>query len=88
MNEVQLDLLQRDWCEKATPVLLQVARTFESFTADDLRDFRSVPQPPHNNWWGVLMARMKALGLIRRVGYRASTRPEANGRVVALWTVN
>lgn len=88
MNDPQLDLLQRDWCEKATPVLLQFAQTFENFTADDLREFQSVPQPPHSNWWGVLIARMKAKGLIRRIGYRTSTRPEANGRVVAVWAVS
>jgi hypothetical protein len=88
MNDPQLDLLQRTWCENAMPVMIQVAKTFDCFTADDLRDFQSVPQPPHSNWWGVLIARMKAKGMIRRIGYRPSLRPEANGRVVALWTAN
>lgn len=80
--------MQRSWCEEAIPSISKVAVIYSNFTTDDLRGFPDVPQPPHNNWWGVLMARMKALGLISRIGYRASKRPDANGRVVAVWEFN
>jgi len=35
----------------------------------------------------VLFAKLKAEKRIERVGYRPSQRPEANGRVVAVWRV-
>ena len=58
---------------------------FRDFTTDNLH--RLLDDPPHSNWFGVLMARMKNKGLIRRKGYQPSARPEANGRPVAIWEV-
>lgn len=81
---VQLELaaLKRDWIEDAK-------RSFKSavlpevWTVDELRFWTR--QPDHPNWWGCLAASLKNQGLIERVGYQPSTRPAANGRVVAVW---
>ena len=80
----QLDLLQRDWCDNAEPLLIANMRG-ASFTSDDLHEQFIAPQ--HGNWWGVLMARMKNKGLVEKVGYRPSKRPEANGRPIAVWRI-
>ena len=77
----QLDFLQRDWCELCEPVVLAMAGGV--FTSDDLHPI--LPTPQHHNWFGVLMARMKNKGLVERVGYQPSKRPEANGRPIAIW---
>ena len=80
----QLDLLQRDWCEAAEPIVLRMMRG-APFTTDDIRDY--LPEPANHNHFGVLMARMKNKGLVARITYRPSKRPEANGRPIAVWTV-
>jgi len=80
----QLDLLKRDWCETATPIVLRMMRGMQ-FTTDDVHGY--VNPPEHPNWFGVLMARMKNKHLIERIGYQPSTRPEANGRPIAIWRV-
>jgi hypothetical protein len=77
----QLDLLKLDWCELCEPVVL--AGHFITFTSDDLHPI--LPTPQHCNWFGVLMARMKNKGLVERIGYQPSRRPEANGRPIAIW---
>lgn len=79
---VQLELLDRDWIESRTALVLsQMAGRV--FTTDDLH--QALGEPPQRNWWGVMLARLKGLGLVERVGYQPSSRPESNGRVVAVW---
>ena len=80
----QLNLLQRDWCDNAEPIVLRMMRG-AAFTTDELHEHFIAPE--HGNWWGVLLARMKNKRLIKRVGYRPSIRPEANGRPIAIWEV-
>ena len=80
----QLNLLQRDWCEFSEPVVLRMMRGMP-FTTDDIRHY--LPEPANVNYYGVLMARMKNKGLVARITYRPSKRPEANGRPIAVWTV-
>ena len=80
----QLDLLQRDWCDRSESVVLaQMAGRM--FTTDDLHPVLDAPE--HQNWWGVLLARLKNKGRVERAGYQPSRRPEANGRPVAVWRV-
>ncbi len=79
---VQLDLLQRDWCERMEGIVLLTMRG-RTFTSDDLHGVLDTPE--HPNWWGVLLARMKNKGLVQRIGYQPSTRKAANGRPIALW---
>lgn len=80
----QLDLLQRDWCERAEPVIL-ARMAGRMFTADDLHPILDPPE--HWNWFGILMAALKRRGLVGRIGYQPSKRPEANGRPVAVWRI-
>ena len=80
----QLDLLEREWCEQAEPIVLRMMRG-SSFTTDDIRQY--LTEPSNHNNFGVLMARMKNKGLIERIGYVTSRRPQANGRPVACWRV-
>lgn len=86
MNDPQLTELKRQWVAEVSPLVDQAVRTFDTFTSDDLHDLHSLPQPEHRNWWGVLLANMSGRRVIRRVGYRASKRPEANGRVISVWS--
>jgi hypothetical protein len=80
----QLDLLQRDWCERMSAVVMDKMRG-RQFTADDLHAL--VESPAHDNWYGVLMAQLRCKGLIERTGYQPSTRPERNGGVVRVWRI-
>ena len=82
----QLDLLKRDWCERAEIAVMQHCRAVNPIiTTDAIRDYGLVDEPEHPNWWGVLLARMKNKRLIERIGYQPSRRKEANGRPIALW---
>lgn len=82
----QLSLLDRKWVQIHEGAVLEHMRGKPDWTADDVRS--AIPDGPANrNWWGCLLASLKGLGLIERIGYRPSTRPEANGRVVAVWRV-
>ena len=81
----QLNLLQRDWCEQMEEHVKIIFGRWNTFTSDDLH--KSIEEPHHHNWYGVLMARMKNKGLVERVGYQPSKRPEANGRPIAIWKI-
>lgn len=80
----QLSLLDREWVRLHEGAVLEKMRSWPEWTADDLH--RVIPDGPSDcNWWGCLLASLKARGKIRRVGYRPSARPERNGEVVAVW---
>jgi len=83
MKQLELAILKRNWCEAALP-LFQLIPSGTEFTSDDLH--RHIPTTPeHPNWWGVLLAKCRALRLATPIGYTPSSRPEANGRVIRLW---
>lgn len=82
-----LTTIRRRWCDKNIPRIQQVARSLGRFTSDDIRGYQTIKEPAHPNWWGVAIAQMKNLGMIRRVGFRKSAREEANGRWIMLWEV-
>ena len=87
MPNVQLDLLKREWIEESVGRFQSLARVIPpEFTTDDLH--RYLEEPPHDNYWGSLVATMKKLKMIRKVGYRVSARPTANCRPVSLWARN
>jgi len=80
--KTQLDLLERDYVTRNSPLVLAAMRG-RDFTADDIH---GVVEPPSNqNWYGVLFAAIRRQ--LVKVGYRPSERKEANGRVVAVWRV-
>lgn len=78
----QLNLLERDWVNENFGVACGIVLGMggDEFTSDDFR--RYLPPPINHNLWGVLMARLRCAGIIKPVGYRTSSRPEANGRAI------
>ena len=80
----QLSLLDRDWVSLNIPVLLQSMSGMD-FTTDDAH--RVFSEPDNRNLVGVMFAKLRCEGRIKRIGYRPSARSEANGRVVAVWRV-
>lgn len=84
MKTTQLEFLQRSWIEDVWPVVVQwVAERGEPWTSDDLHG--TIPEPAHPNWYGILLCKLKACGLIEKVAWVESKRPEANGRAIRLW---
>lgn len=83
---LQLELagLKRDWIEDVAPRVAVLAPGLGEFTADDLH--AKLPPPQEFNWWGVLLAKLKRLGVIADVGARPSRRPCANGRKITVWS--
>lgn len=68
--------------------LEQLAVRGVEFTADDLHDLVDVDRLPLTgspNVVGATFLRAAKAGRIRKLGYRASTRPASRGRVVAVW---
>ena len=82
-HQLELEGLKRDWLDEVAPRVAVLAPGLGEFTADDLHG--KLPPPQEFNWWGVLLAKLKNVGAIVRVGYKPSTRPQANGRVVSVW---
>lgn len=81
--KLKLTDVERDWLEDAALTLEPMLHRFGRFTSDDLR--RVLPPPAGVNWFGILFAKLKNKGLIRRVSAQPSARPEANGRLVSVW---
>lgn len=82
-HQLELSQQKRSWIEAAIPIVLECAADGDTFCADKWH--ACLPVPYEDNWFGILAATMKRRGLIERVGYQASTRPERNGAVVAVW---
>lgn len=78
----QLSLLDREWVHEAIPSVLAAIGT-GAFTSDDIRGL--VTEPDQKNYFGVLFATLHKQGYIERIGFRPSSRPEANGRWIAVW---
>lgn len=66
----------------AREAIERLAATGRPFTSDSLRGLVDV-EPHHVNAWGAAVAAAVNEGRIVNVGYRKSSRPAANGRVVA-----
>ena len=81
---LQLDLLQRDWLERACPKVLAAFNDGRTFTSDDLHPLFKDDPPAHGNWFGVAVSKIQRKHLLK-VGYTPSRRTEANGRVIAQW---
>ena len=82
-HQLELSSVKRDWIEEATETFLAFRHSLRDFTTDDIRPL--LPEPENVNWVGILMAKLKNKGLVRRVSARPSERPEANGRLVSVW---
>jgi hypothetical protein len=81
-TQLELSDLKIDWCNRMAERVLGQMRGKE-FTSDDLHPI--LEQPAHENWHGILLAKMCNTGLIERTGSKPSTRPERNGGWVGIW---
>lgn len=82
-HTLELATLKRDWVEESATQLALLLPQLGDFSTDELHPV--LPKPDHNNWYGVLMAKLKNEGLIERVNAKPSNRPEANGRLISVW---
>jgi hypothetical protein len=73
------------WVDQALLALRALASTGRAFQCWDLVDGYGLPEPSSTAAWGALMRRAKAQGLVRRIGYEQSRRPETKGSAVAVW---
>ena len=82
---VQLELseMRRDWIDLYAPTVVALLPALGDFTADDLRG--KIPDPPHPNWFGSLIARLRKLKLVVEVGRVRSTRSKRNGAKISAW---
>lgn len=81
-HQLELTDLKIAWCTRMAERVIETMRGRE-FTSDDLHPL--LEKPAHDNWFGVLMAKLRCTGRIERVGYRNSTRPERNRAAVSVW---
>ena len=80
-NQLELSEMKRAWID--TSIDRFFAMGFRQFSADDLH--KILDAPPHDNWFGCMMASLRCRGKIREVGRVKSTRPERNGAKITLW---
>jgi len=85
-HQLELADLKRDWIDGAADLLSRtlLARG-NQITAETIRKY--VVAPPHENWFGCLVAKLRCTGKIKEVGRVKSSRPERNGAKITLWEV-
>lgn len=81
--QLELKAIKRAWVDDAASQLAMILPKLGRFSFDDVHSL--LPAPEHVNWYGILAARLKNQGLIRRVDAIASKRPESNGRLISVW---
>ena len=81
-TQLELTAIKRAWIDEAAAKFNSLPLP-ATFTNDDLHSL--LPVPAHPNWFGVLLASLKAQGRVRCEGYRASARKERNGGVLRIW---
>jgi hypothetical protein len=73
-----------DWKQRWDLAIRQLAKTRESFTAEDVREIAGDPTD-HPNAIGARFAAASKSGLIRPVGIRKARRDDAHARVFREW---
>ena len=74
------------WADGARRAVYELAAADRIFSADDIFDEPfGVPAPDHPSQVGGLFAGLRSAGLIRPVGYKASTRSSRHSGVQRLW---
>jgi hypothetical protein len=74
-----------DWKAAWDAAIAQLASRPGGFTTDDVRAIAGAPSD-HPNAAGARIRAAANSGLIRKVGYRASTRPELHAHPLAVWS--
>jgi hypothetical protein len=81
------ELIDRDsseeWVLKARYVIGMMCGIGAAFTAETIRE--RLPEAPDPNLFGAVFRSCASEGWIRQVGYTKATRPDAHGRVLAVW---
>jgi hypothetical protein len=84
MNQLELTEIKRDWIDEAADLFTRtVGARGNQFTSELV--LKHVLTPPHPNWAGCLMAKLRCEGRIKEVGRVRSSRPERNGAKITLW---
>jgi hypothetical protein len=87
MIQLELSELKRDWIDDAEKDFFNNRSILPAqFTSEHVLSM-SLISPPHPNWVGCLMARLRNTGRIREVGRVRSSRPERNGAKITLWAI-
>ncbi len=73
-----------EWRETVDAAIRSLAGLGRPFTADDVRAL-GIGDPPSPKAWGARMLAASKGGVIRRVGYRPSTRASVHGHPIAVW---
>jgi len=76
--------LHTSWRVAAERVIRRLASSGREFSSDDLHDALGDP-PGHRSSIGSLFLTAAKRGEIVAVGYRQSSRPEANARAIRTW---
>jgi hypothetical protein len=71
------------WVEDCDITIRCMALSGEEFSAEDVRSMAG--DPPTPNAMGARFLQASRQGIIRRVGYRQATRPDAHARVLAVY---
>ena len=74
------------WTAEAEKVVLDLTAGGRTVTSDDLRERYSYEPSATGAAIGALFRRMANKGLLQLCGHVPSTRPEARGRVVGIWS--
>ncbi len=72
---------------RARRAMIGLVLTRDEATADDLRDLVELPIGIDPTCLGAVPGMLARAGIVRRVGYRPSCRPEAHARPVSVWTL-
>lgn len=82
------DSVNDKWSEKAYAFLLKWLMYQDSeFMTEDVRKASTglIPEPPHDRAWGGIIRKAAISGLIKKVGYRSVTNPQAHCANASVW---
>ena len=80
--------VEPDWAERAYFCVIQIARKGRPFTCEDVKIHAAIcrmPDPPDARAWGGILRHAAKQGLIRKVGWAASTSPVCHCRPMQVW---
>lgn len=72
-----------EWKARTTAAIEEFAASGDEFTALEIRDI--VGDPVHPNAFGARFNAAARAGIIRKVGYRNSSRPTLHAHPIAVW---
>lgn len=76
---------REEWFEAFDQAIVNELANNRVFSADDLRESGTLPEPGNSSWWGAGFRRAIAGGLIKHVGFNISRTPSRNGGVLRTW---